>query len=546
VPYTELTFSLKDNLTNLFDNIDVFQAICQFELDFKSRFSNCSQGFCCDFIGPGNLIKHSSFFGVIIQTLLLVLVGLLSHGQLATSEQCQQITISQLESFRSQWFSCQTSLSCENQFLRTYLSHQMSSSLTWKIFLNLGNNSDNLIYLYENLQHYQYKNQFNLVDMKFNFNDEQTLFIYFLKQNRWLIILSLSLYVFCLLLFVKNIFFLLIIIQQIFLTLFLTFIIYIYLFQFPLTILNYSSLILYLFIISIDSFLWYTCWFVNNHRRDDCTINRIIENLLTQTFYYILPKNLTACLALIITYTNQIIALQCFTVFAFLLICISFFISFILYPGRLTQTKNNDQKKRFFLFVFLVSFTFILRYRSSIPNIEQYLHGCCRTYFIDRTIAYLIVRLKAFWLTFLILIACLSFVIIFQWPKLQFDVCQLTFDVFPSNSKHSISSNQSQMKHLDIDITYYIGSQWEVPNESMIPSRDIPLLDYISENKMSSTPGGKYTFQYALERNLSQLIDFCTQLKIILNQKPTNYVNKRSIYRHYSRQIQPYNQTLYQ
>jgi len=170
--------------------------------------------------------------------------------------------------------------------------------------------------------------------MNFDSNDEQILFNNFLKNNFPLICLTIILYFLCLLLFIKNLFFILIIIQHIFLTIIFTFTIYIYLFHFPITILNYTSITLFFFIILIDSFLWYTCWFINNHRRDDCTINRIIENLLTQTFYYILPKNLTAIIALVITYTNQIIALQCFTVFSFLLILISFFISFTLYPGK--------------------------------------------------------------------------------------------------------------------------------------------------------------------------------------------------------------------
>jgi len=171
--------------------------------------------------------------------------------------------------------------------------------------------------------------------MNFDFNDEQIIFKHLLQCNLPFIYLTISLYILCLLLFVKNIFFIFIIILHIFITLVCTFIIYVYLFHFPITILNYTSITLYLFIILIDSFLWYTCWFANNHRRDDCTINRIIENLLTQTFYYLVPKNLTAIIILVITYTNQIIALQCFTVFSVLLISISFFISFTLYPGKL-------------------------------------------------------------------------------------------------------------------------------------------------------------------------------------------------------------------
>jgi len=93
------------------------------------------------------------------------------------------------------------------------------------------------------------------------------------------------------------------------------------------------------------------------------------------------------------------------------------------------------------------------------------------------------------------------------------------------------------MKSLDIDITYYIGSHWEVPNESMIPFRDIPIFDYNSENKMSSTPGTIKTFEYALEKNLSKLIHFCSELKLFQEKKSIN--EKKLSYRHYYRHITP-------
>jgi hypothetical protein len=257
---------------------------------------------------------------------------------LTSSDQCENLTLNQLEEYHSQWLTCNSSL-CSNTRLRHYLLHAKSSSSLsiFKIYLNILNDAnkiEHLINLYDNLHQYQYENQYRIIDINFDSNDEEILFHHFLRNHFPLIYLTIILYFICLILFVKNLFFIFIIIQHIFLTLFCTWSIYHSFFHFPLTILNYTSLTLYLFILLIDSFLWYTCWFVNNHRRDDCTINRIIENLLTQTFYYLLPKNLTAIIALVITYSNQIIALQCFTVFSFLLILISFLISFTLYPGK--------------------------------------------------------------------------------------------------------------------------------------------------------------------------------------------------------------------
>ncbi|CAF1044259.1 unnamed protein product [Rotaria sp. Silwood1] len=491
LPYTELTFEFNDNNTKLFDDLNTFKSVCKLEWNLRTFYTNCSTNHsCCQFIGP---------------------VELLFNDQLISYEQCDNITQNDLDEYNQEWLLCKTSSSsCLNSKLENYLTYIKSSSLIFKIYISIENNQIKLQHLYDTIYNYRYKEIFYLKFLNFDFNDEEILFNYYLEKNDYLIYLTICLYLFCLVLFVKNLFFILIIIFHILLTYFSCFIIYYYLFHFPITILNYTSIILYLFFILIDSYLWYTCWFINKHRRDDCTIQRIIENLLTQTFFYLIPKNLTAIIVFVITYTNQIIVLQCFTVFSFLLITISFFISFILYP---------------------VAFIFILRYQSSIPTIEHLSHRFITNTtncFLNRIVPYLIIRLKALWLILLTIISILAFLIIFQWPKLQFNVCRLTFDTLPF---HSSSNNQeNSLNSLDIDVTYYIGSHWEVPNESLIPLKDIPILDYNSENKMTSRPDGIDTFAYALQHNLSQLIQFCSSLSPEIHKKPF-------VYKHYHRHI---------
>jgi len=71
----------------------------------------------------------------------------------------------------------------------------------------------------------------------------------------------------------------------------------------------------------------------------------------------------------------------------------------------------------------------------------------------------------------------------------------------------------------------------------MIPSRDIPILDYNFENKMTSKPGTISTFEYALEKNLSQLIHFCSQIKSFQEKQSVNEL--KLSYRHYHRHITP-------
>ena len=91
---------------------------------------------------------------------------------------------------------------------------------------------------------------------------------------------------------------------------------------------------------------------------------------------------------------------------------------------------------------------------------------------------------------------------------------------------------------IDIDVTYYMGSNWEVPTDSIIPSHDIPVLDYNAETKMSTLPGTVTRFADVLEQNLTQLIDFCSQLTSI--QRPTTAEHQPVPYRHYHRRIANY------
>lgn len=182
-------------------------------------------------------------------------------------------------------------------------------------------------------------------------------------------------------------------------------------------------------------------------------------------------------------------------------------------------------RRRSELFFRLASFVFILRYQSSIPTIEHFSHRLLTTttsFFIDRTIPYLIVRLKAVWLTLLTLVFCFAFAILFHWPKLQFDVCRITFDTLPGRSSCDIDALTK--KTFDIDVSYYIGSKWEVPDDSwLIPHMDIPQMVYNEENKMTSIPGDLKTFDYALRTNLSQLIQFCASFKHPIEKRQVKY-----------------------
>lgn len=164
----------------------------------------------------------------------------------------------------------------------------------------------------------------------------------------------------------------------------------------------------------------------------------------------------------------------------------------------------------------LASLIVILRYQSSIPTIE---HICSRIFnnsghcFLDRTLPYLIIRFKTLWITVFTLISCCAFLIIFQWPQLQFDVCHLNFDTLPWIKSEKTSHN------FDIDITYYMGSAWEIPSESFLPMDDIPKLEYTNEDRMSTKPEGVQTFLHTLKTNLTQLIQFCSSVQQQLSMR---------------------------
>ena len=86
-------------------------------------------------------------------------------------------------------------------------------------------------------------------------------------------------------------------------------------------------------------------------------------------------------------------------------------------------------------------------------------------------------------------------------------------EILPFHS--SPNTYERSLNNLDIDVTYYVGSHWEVPSDSLIPLRDIPTLDYNSENKITSRPGA---LAYALKHNLSLLIQFCSSLRHQIHQ----------------------------
>lgn len=275
---------------------------------------------------------------------LIILVGLL-----LTNNTCNEITDELYDKIFQQWQTCQSS--CSNKDLENYLS-KFSSSRRFSIYLSLEIYREKISDLYESFVNDVDQNDFHFVAIHIKDGEEKDfLFVYLLKKNCWWILLTFICYLFCLIIFVKNFFLLFTIFLHFLLSTSMALIIYRLCLHLPWTVLNVTSLILYLIILLIDSFLWYACWFNNNHRRDDCPIQRIIENLLTQAFFYLMPKNLTAIIALVITYSNQIIALQCFTVLSLFLIGFSSLISFILYPGKKksknfqTKKKNNNNKR---------------------------------------------------------------------------------------------------------------------------------------------------------------------------------------------------------
>ena len=499
--------------------MNLFRDVCRLEWNLRSRFSNQSlstNGSTCQWIGPGksetgrkrseehlDMRKRESIQTSMATMSVFLLVSLLFDGQ------CEDLTADEWEDSREQWSKCNSSKECSNRPLQHYLTFLNSSSV-WKIYLSADDDPQRrktIIELYSYLQHSPAMKKFQLLDWKFDSTDEEILFFHLLRSNLPYLGLSFALYFLCMFLFVKNLFFAFILLLHISLSLSSTSLIYLHFFHFPLTLLNSISVTLFLFVVLVDAFLWYTCWFVNDHRRDDCTIHRTIENLLTQIFYYLVPKNLTSIIALVLTYTNQIIALQCFTVFSVFLLLISFLVSFTLYPGERERSLRGGWQ----FFLDLVSFIFLLRYQSSLVTLQRcfprLLFTSC---FLERTLPYLIVRLKAFWLTLFTVFTCLGLVILFHWPQLHYDVCRITFDALPKprSSARRVSMPQS----IDLDLTYYIGSLWEVPSDPLIPSRDIPVLDYNAENKMSSQPGSVQRFADVLEQNLTQLIDFCSQL----------------------------------
>lgn len=239
-----------------------------------------------------------------------------------------------------------------------------STAETFRVYIDLNNSTEKLVELYKTLSGPSKFRRFRFESIELPSNENDPIFKYVLDKNIHLIGCAALFYVFSLIYFVKNSFFILTIFLNVVLSLTLSSWIYLSLLKYPWTILNFSSLILYGFIVLIDSFLWFVCWTNNNHRRDDCTVHRIIENLLTQAFYYFLPKTLTLIIVLVITFTNQIIALQAFAVQTILLISVSFLVSFLLFPGKFFLSDSKVQSLKF-------SFSSLFHFSPSLSIVDS-------------------------------------------------------------------------------------------------------------------------------------------------------------------------------
>lgn len=121
---------------------------------------------------------------------------------------------------------------------------------------------------------------------------------------------------------------------------------------------------------------------------------------------------------------------------------------------------------------------------------------------IDRSIPFLIVRLKNLFVVVSIVLSCLSCLVIFHYPKLNYEICRTTIDL----EKNSDCSS----KMTEIDVSFYVGTNWQKPTENFIPSEEFPQIDYNLESKMSSRASNSETFSSVLSENLFALLDFCS------------------------------------
>lgn len=251
----------------------------------------------------------------------------MSEGESNSSTICEETTNEQIKSFEEKWKICRENVS-------------LCSKIEAKIYLEtISSFSELKIYFVWQKEIFDVKTRLKTdetfsFDWKFDKSGKEKFLVETIRSDSIYLTLTVGLYLISLLLMVKNIFFFLMVVLNFCFSLIWSSIIFLGVFQLPLTILNFSSLTTLVFVLFLDGVLWLKCWNATDHRRHDCTMQRKIENLLTQTFYFSLPKNFVSILILIISFNTRIIALQSFNVFTALLLFHSFILSFTLYPGK--------------------------------------------------------------------------------------------------------------------------------------------------------------------------------------------------------------------
>ena len=207
---------------------------------------------------------------------------------------------------------------------------------------------------------------------------------------------------------------------------------------FPLT--NFVSLFM-LFCVNLkDSFLWSATYnktrlnLIQTNHSSNGTCNQIPKNvrpvkilssIINQIYYFLLPRNVSFILILLISFLNQIYAIQMFSLFSSILFIVYLFVSFFSYlliASVLCRCNYN------------------LLYRHHVKifkiDVNLLIEKIFSTY-----LPYLVENFKILWLVFLTCAWIGSVLTIFYGPKLNFDINSYEFK-FNWDLSHPLDSNR--------------------------------------------------------------------------------------------------------
>jgi hypothetical protein len=370
-------------------------------------------------------------------------------------------------------------------FLKNYFIIDTNKKLFDRTIIYLNLRKNNMQFCNLNLISNSYNTKYQILNYKYN-DKEIDFNCTLLKNNKnlinewYLIIISFIIKLALTILYLNDIFFLIITIVTFFFTLILTYFFNEILLTEKYTIYN-LSIILFLIIINIsDTYIWALCYKKQKRKyivkttatqqQPILTLDKILNDLIINVYYYLLPKSILYIVYFAIIYlNNKILIIKFYSAYGL--------ITFILYFLLISLFYST-------LFVFILKLNLLkyFKYLNVSFKSKAKLINKIKSLFIRLLIHYLtdlIVKFRVLWFVLFICASVTSVLSIFYAPKLY-----IASNILKTNSEWQITHKENISFYIVWGFDYH--KTTTVDNERNLLNKEM-MTEYYEKYKQISS-----------------------------------------------------------